>query len=173
MFLELIAVIFAGIALAGLVMLLNKVTGGRLPRWSAPVAAGLGMIAATIFSEYGWYQRNAQALPEGFVVVEKVENQSLYRPWTYLVPYYDRFAAIDTFNLQEHRSHPGTKLTTLYFFGRWAPVNQVQAAMDCQEWRRALITVEADFTTDGAIKGVDWIQGEEEDSLLKAACQEG
>ncbi|MEP0154063.1 MAG: hypothetical protein ABJE81_05245, partial [Pseudophaeobacter sp.] len=57
MFLELIAVIFAGIAVAGVVMLVNNVTGARLPRWLAPVAAGLAMIGVTVTSEYSWYSR--------------------------------------------------------------------------------------------------------------------
>ena len=41
MFIELIAVIFAGLACAGMAMLLNRVTGGRLPRWIVPVAAAV------------------------------------------------------------------------------------------------------------------------------------
>ena len=43
MFLELIAVIFAGIAAAGVVMLLNRTLKGRLPRWMAPVAGFWGI----------------------------------------------------------------------------------------------------------------------------------
>jgi len=171
MFLELIAVIFAGFALAGLVMLLNKLTRGRLPRWAAPVAAGIGMITATIYSEYGWHDRTAAALPEGFVIAQSIENQSLYRPWTYIVPYYDRIAAIDTQSLQGHASHPEQKLATLYFFGRWAPVNKVQAAMDCRGWRRALVTSTTVFAADGTIAGLDWVQASESDALLRIACK--
>ena len=48
MFLELIATVFAGLAMAGVVMLVNRTSGGRLPRWTAPVAAGLAMITATV-----------------------------------------------------------------------------------------------------------------------------
>ena len=58
MFWELIAVFVAGFAGAGAVMLLNRVTGGRLPRWLMPLGAGAAMLVATISSEYGWYGRD-------------------------------------------------------------------------------------------------------------------
>ena len=35
MFLELIGTIFAGFAIAGVVMLVNRTTGGRLPRFDS------------------------------------------------------------------------------------------------------------------------------------------
>ncbi len=43
MFLELIAVIVAGIAGAGVMMLIARVSGGRIPKWFIPVAAGAAM----------------------------------------------------------------------------------------------------------------------------------
>ena len=45
MFLELLAVIFAGFAGAGAMLLLTRVT--RLPKWLIPVGAGAAMLAAT------------------------------------------------------------------------------------------------------------------------------
>ena len=39
MFLELIGTIFAGVAAAGVMMLVNKLTGQRLPKWLVAVAA--------------------------------------------------------------------------------------------------------------------------------------
>ncbi len=73
MFLELIATIVAGIAAAGLMMVITRASGGRLPKWLTPVAAGAAMIAATIANEYGWYGRTADNLPEDFVIVEPLK----------------------------------------------------------------------------------------------------
>ena len=81
-------------------MLVNKATGGRLPRWLAPVAAGLGMIAATITSEYGWFTRTSQTLPEGMTIAQTVEKRAFYQPWTYVTPYIDRFVAVDVGTMQ-------------------------------------------------------------------------
>ncbi|WP_291727153.1 hypothetical protein [Leisingera sp. F5] len=169
MFLELIAVIFAGIAAAGVVMLLGKFLGGRLPRWLAPVAAGLAMIAATITSEYGWYPRTAAALPDGLVVAETVENQSFYRPWTYAVPYVDRFAALDTATMKTHADHPQIYLGELYFFGRWAPVSKLPVWLDCGGGRRALAAGDAEFS-GGLPENLDWVGGGSSDPVLTTAC---
>ena len=40
MFWELIATLMAGFAAAGVVLLLNKILRGRLPKWAMPIAAG-------------------------------------------------------------------------------------------------------------------------------------
>ncbi|UWQ34887.1 hypothetical protein K3555_10510 [Leisingera sp. M527] len=169
MFLELIAVIFAGIAAAGVVMLLGKTMGGRLPRWLAPVAAGLAMIAATIASEYGWYPRTAAALPEGLVIADTVENQSFYRPWTYAVPYVDRFAALDTATMKTHADHPQIYLGELYFFGRWAPVSKLPVWLDCGSGRRALAAGDTGFA-GGLPENLDWVGGGGDDPILATAC---
>ncbi|KIC34648.1 hypothetical protein [Leisingera sp. ANG-S5] len=170
MFLELIAVIFAGVAAAGVVMLLNRTLKGRLPRWMAPVAAGLAMIGVTVASEYGWYSRTKAALPEGLAVAETIENRSLYRPWTQVVPYVDRFAAVDTATMKSHAAHPQVFLADLYFFGRWAPVSKQAAVLDCGKWQRALAGGTVAFSGDGLPKGLDWIAAEADDAILTTAC---
>ena len=80
MFVELIATIFAGIACAGLAMLLNIVTGKRLPKWVMPVAAGAGMIGMTISNEYTWFGRTAERLPDGVEIAMTVDEQGWLRP---------------------------------------------------------------------------------------------
>lgn len=170
MFLELIAVIFAGIAAAGMMLLLGRLLGGRLPRWLTPVAAGLAMIGVTVASEYGWYGRTKAALPTGLEVAETVENQSVYRPWTHLVPYVDRFAALDTATMKTHEAHPQIYLAEVYFFGRWAPVSKRPAVLDCGNWRRALVAGNTVFSGNSLPKGLDWVAGGPEDALLTTAC---
>ena len=98
MFIELIATVFAGIACAGLAMLVNIATGRHLPKWITPVAAGLGMLAMTISNEYTWFERTAEQLPEGVTVAMTVDEQSWFRPWTQLWPYTERFVAVGNFD---------------------------------------------------------------------------
>ncbi|MEP2718371.1 hypothetical protein [Pseudophaeobacter sp.] len=170
MFLELIAVIFAGIAVAGVMMLVNSATGGRLPRWLAPVAAGLAMIGVTVSSEYGWYSRTLAGLPEGLVVAETVETQSFYRPWTYVVPLTERFVAVDRATLRSHPDKPEIFLAEVFFFGRWAPISQLSTVADCATWRRAAVEAETTFAEDGGISGVNWVSPPPEDSVLTTTC---
>jgi len=48
MFWHLIAAIVAGVAGAGIGLLLRSLTRKRLPKWIIPVCAGLGMLSYTI-----------------------------------------------------------------------------------------------------------------------------
>lgn len=171
MFIELIATVFAGIAAAGLLMLVNIALGRRLPRWLTPVAAGLGMIAATISNEYTWYGRTADALPEGMKVAVTVEEQSWIRPWTQAWPYTERFVAIDTGNAMTNENLPGQVLTDLYFFGRWAPVNKAPMLFDCTAHRSALLIDGADFAQGGTVSDAQWQPLPEDDPILGIVCE--
>lgn len=121
MFLELIAAFVAGLGAAGLVLVLNLITKGRLPRWAMPVAAGAAMIAVGIGLEYSWADRTAQGLPEGVVVIEEVTQTAWWRPWTYLVPQTVRLVALDTQSVRTREDAPNIRLVDLYLFARWQP----------------------------------------------------
>ncbi|CUH82090.1 hypothetical protein [Tropicibacter naphthalenivorans] len=137
MFIELIAVFIAGFAGAGVMMLLAKITGGRLPKWLVPLGAGAAMLATGISNEYTWYSRTAAALPEGVTVAQSIESRALWRPWTYVFPMTDRFVAADTAALRPNADTAGLYLTTLYFFGHWRPTQSVEVMVDCTAMRRA------------------------------------
>ncbi|MEL7097455.1 MAG: hypothetical protein AAGM84_01375 [Pseudomonadota bacterium] len=171
MFLELIATVFAGIGCAGIALVLNIMTGRRLPKWVMPVAAGLGMIGMTISSEYTWYDRTAARLPEGVEVAMTVEEQSWYRPWTQAFPYTKRFVAVDVAGTRTHPEKPDLRLTDLYFFGRWSPVNLTPMLLDCAGARSAVLIDGATFAADGTVTGADWEQMPIDDPVLKRACE--
>lgn len=171
MFLELIGTVFAGIGMAGVVILLNRLTGRRLPGWAAPVAAGLGMIAMTMSMEYSWFSRTAATLPEGVTVAETHEKQGLYQPWTYLVPYVDRFAAVDTLSVKRHRDLPDRRIADLYFFGRWSALRKMPVAFDCAGGRRAILTSGTEFDSAGDIVNASWTNVGIEDPVLAVTCE--
>lgn len=171
MFLELIATVFAGFACAGIVMFLNVITGKRLPKWTMPVAAGLGMIGMTISNEYTWFDRTAEQLPEGVSIAMTVEEQSWGRPWTQLWPYTKRFVAVDIATAQTNENLPEQRLADLYFFGRWSPVNQAPMLFDCTDGRSALLIDGAEFADDGKVIDADWQQMPADDPILKMVCE--
>ena len=170
MFWELIATVFAGFAFAGVAMLLNMISGGRLPKWATPVAAGIGMIVMTISSEYSWYDRTRDQLPDGLTIVEEVESRAFYRPWTYAVPFVDRFSAIDTMSVRTNDNVPDQRLVDLYLFGRWAPVTQLPVAVNCAENSRANLADGAEFADDGRLINASWYRAETEDPIVEATC---
>ncbi len=171
MFVELIATIFAGIACAGLAMLLNMLTGKRLPRWITPIAAGAGMIGMTISNEYTWFGRTTADLPDGIEIAMTVEEQSWLRPWTQIWPYTKRFVAVDTGTARTNDAFPEQRLADLYFFGRWSPVNQAPMLFDCTGARSALLIDGAEFDADGAIANADWEAMPPDDPILMTACE--
>lgn len=172
MFLELLATFVAGFAAAGVVLVLNKILGGRLPRWLMPVAAGAGMIGMTISNEYGWYPRTKASLPEGLEVAMTVNNQEFYRPWTYVKPYVDRFVAVDVATAQTHDNHPGMVIADIYLFGRWAPVSKIKVMFDCPGGRRADLIEGVEFDADGALVNPTWITVSDTDPVAGVACKE-
>ena len=170
MFLELIGTIFAGFAFAGIVMVVNKFTGGRLPGWAVPVAAGLGMIGVTIAGEYSWYDRTREALPDGMTIVQEVESRAFYRPWTYAVPFVDRFAAIDSASVRTNEQVPEQRLVELYLFGRWAPVSKLPVIVNCKDLSRANLADGAKFGDDGQLLNADWVNVTASDPIIEATC---
>lgn len=170
MFIELIATIFAGIACAGVVLLLTRTVGRRLPKWLVPVAAGAGMLVMIISNEYTWFSRTVEQLPDGINVAMTVEEQSWLRPWTQLWPYTKRFVAVDTGTARTNENLPDQKIADLYFFGRWSPVNQTPMLFDCAVAQSALLIDGATFAQDGSITDADWQTMPVDDPILKMVC---
>ncbi len=170
MFLELIATVFAGLAAAGVVLLVNRLLGNRLPNWIVPVCAGLGMIATTISNEYSWYSRTAANLPDGLSIAQTVENKSYYQPWTFLIPYIDRFVAVDINSTLINPDIPHQRMIDIYFFGRWYPANKMRVLLDCQHSRRAQLITDANFDKNGHVVDPPWVGVTPTDPVLKMGC---
>lgn len=173
MFLELIATFAGGLGGAGLLMVLRWLSGGRLPRWLVPAGAGAAMIGVTIANEYGWYPRASGALPESFVVAERVEQARPWRPWTYLVPMTERFAALDQASLRTNPARPGEAIADVYLYGRWAPLNRISVLFDCTGGRRAALPPDTRFDAAGAVINPAWVEVAPSDGLWAAACDAG
>lgn len=170
MFIELIATIFAGIACAGVMLLLTRTVGRRLPKWLVPVAAGAGMLVVIISNEYTWFSRTVAQLPDGMNVAMTVEEKSWLRPWTRIWPYTKRFVAVDTGTARTNENLPDQKIADLYFFGRWSPVNQTPMLFDCAVAQSALLIDGATFAQDGSITDADWQTIPADDPILKTVC---
>ncbi len=170
MIFELIAVIAAGLAGAGVGLLLGRLTAGRLPRWWVPVLAGAAMLGVAIASEYGWYPRTRAALPAGVEVAMTVEERAPYRPWTYVAPFVSRFLAVDTGAMRSHPAAPGQRIVEVYAFARWSPTRKLAVLVDCPGGRRADLGPGAGFAEGGTVSGVTWRDVGADDPVLRAAC---
>lgn len=170
MFLELIATFVIGFGAAGLILMINALTGRRLPKALLPIGAGAAMIGFTIWSEYAWYPRTAEQLPDGIEIVSVNESQAFYRPWTYISPFIDRFAAVDLETAKTNPDAPGQVLVMQYIMGRWAPGARFPVVVDCAESRRAVLADGMEFDDAGAVVNADWVSVEADDPVLEAVC---
>lgn len=171
MFLELIATFAIGGGVAGVVLMANKLSRGRLPRWLMPVAAGLAMITFTLWSEYSWFGRTAAVLPETVEVSWSNQERQSYRPWTYIVPMTTRFAAVDTATIRTNDAVPDQRMIDVYLMARWSPTRMIRVVLDCAGNRRADLLDGMQIAQDGSVADDLWIDLDPEDPLLGTGCQ--
>lgn len=171
MLFELIAVIVAGIAAGGVVLIVRRAIPA-MPRWMMPVVAGAAMLAVSISLEYSWFQRNAAALPDGVEVATTHENRAFWRPWTYAVPYIDRFIAVDRVGMLQNPAAENQQMTSLYIFGRWTPVRRIRAVFDCKTGRRADLLPDVVLADDGVVPDSAWIVTGRDDAVTRIVCDQ-
>lgn len=169
MLFELIATFSAGFVAGGIVFILNRLTGQRLPRWLMPVAAGTAMIGFQIWTEYTWFDRTTQGLPEGIVVTRSYQDPAMYRPWSYVFPQTTRFMAVDTENLRHHADYDEMILANILLFQRRAPVSAVPQIYNCATSARGDVTDVTDFSSGDLLDSVSW-RSAEDDPNLGALC---
>jgi hypothetical protein len=172
MALELIAALIAASTLGLLAWALRRWKPG-LPRWLVPVAAGVGLIGFTIWSEYNWFDRVSAELPPELEVVAVQDEAMPLRPWTYLAPIRMRFVALDHRKTLAHPQKPDLRMVTLYSFARWKPVAEGLMAVDCAGGRQAMVVAGAEITPEGELAGTDWQAAPADDRVQAAACREG
>lgn len=170
---ELIAAFVAAVAAAGVAMILRKLSGGRLPKWITPAAAGAGMIAFAVYMEYGWFGRQADALPEGVTIVWQDTSPSPLRPWTMVFPMTKAFTAMDTRRLAPHPDNPSLVLAPVFAFARWQNLREGFMVVDCATRQSALLTEGVSIDAQGQLAGAAWTPLAEGDAIGSAACSQG
>lgn len=173
MFWDLIAMVAAGAGLAGLVLMIRKVSRGRLPSWTIPAAIGLGMLSFTIWNEYTWYPRASGALPEGVTVLSAPTSSQIWRPWSYIFPIHQRFAAYDGVSAKTSTENPAIRQGEVVIVQRWQQTRRVPIAVDCVKGLRADLVEDAAIAPDGTLSGAEWYPAAADDTLQLAACKEG
>lgn len=170
MLMELIATFALGFCAAGAVMLLRRLVKAPLPRWSTPLAAGLAMIGFTLWSEYTWFSRTEAALPESFEIVTRHENSSIFRPWTKVRPFVDRFSAVDKNTLRRNDKAPGQIMAEVTMVARHGGNARLPVLIDCAGTRRADLSDGMEFDDTGTLLDGRWFQLPSDDPLLKTVC---
>lgn len=173
MLLDLVAAAAAAFGAAGLALILRHLSGGRLPRWLVPLAAGSGMIAFAVWNEYSWYPRVAGVLPPEVPVVLAPPDRSPLRPWTYAVPLVTRFIALDRTTMVTSTQNPAIRRLDALVVERWMGTKRIPMGFDCAGGRQTTLGEGAELSPDGTLTGGTWATVGPDDELQKAACREG
>lgn len=96
---HLLAAFSAGLAAAGIALILRKISGERIPKWFIPAFAGVGMLAYQINMDYGWYAHKLDKLPSESVIVSSEATGKIWQPWTFVFPLTSAFTVLDTKSL--------------------------------------------------------------------------
>lgn len=97
---HLIAAVFAGLAAAGIGLILRTLSGKRLPKWIVPVFGGLGMLGYQVQVEYNWFEHKQAQLPATTTVISSDTSTAVWRPWTFAIPMTTKFSVIDSANIR-------------------------------------------------------------------------
>jgi hypothetical protein len=95
---ELLGVIAVGIGMAAMLyagMHAVRRAGFTPAPWLLPAGIGLSMVVYSVWSDYSWYSRAVNQLPDGAQVLLVGRDKQPWAPWTYLAPVATRFAALD------------------------------------------------------------------------------
>lgn len=169
MFYELLATLFAGFAGGGLALLLNMITRGALPKSAMLVTAAVFMLAFAIWSELNWFPRSQEQLPDSVVVVRTNESTAFYRPWTYVIPFVDRFIAVDTGSAQTNDAVPQQRIVDVYLLERWQPARALKIGVDCAMPGQTPLEA-ATIAQNGEIQSQAWEELPADDPLIAAVC---
>lgn len=171
MLLEFLAALVTAVACAGLWLIARKVLGERLPRWSMPAAAALGLISFTVWSEYSWFSRVSAQLPDGVKVISAPRDPQALRPWTFLAPLVTHFAAVDTRSMRPNPQNEALMLAQVYAFARWRGMTEGYVVVDCAGSQSVMLTGDTTFDDTGTLVGGTWTPADA--ALLGATCGKG
>ena len=174
---EFIATIAAGFGLAGVALIithLSKLAGKKAPKWLIPLFAAIGIFGFQVQQEYYWFEQQVTKLPKGVTVVNKVEESTWFRPWTYVKPQTLRFIAADGGNARANEDNKDFYLVNLYLFEKRRNVQKVQQVINCANPARADYALEekgSKLTIDEHVKQTTaWRPLSKEDPLYINVC---
>lgn len=173
MLIDFISTVAAGFGAGGIVLILNHLSGRRLPRWFLPAGVGLAMVGFAIWSEYSWYPRMRAQLPESVTIASAPADRAMWRPWSYVFPLVTRFVAIDRSESVRSTTRPELFVASAVVARRWAPWERIPIAFDCTRNVRADLFEGAELAGNGTLTGAEWGTPDPDDVLIRAACNGG
>lgn len=170
MLFNLIGTFVVGIAAAGTILLIYRLSGRRAPRWLMPAAAGVAMLSFHLWNEYTWFDRTSKALPEQVTVAERYAYQSVLQPWTLVAPRINRFTAVDRSSIRRNEQAPGYVMAEVFLVTRLDRTAKITQIYNCSEALRTDVGASSNVDERGLPVDADWIASETDDALFQLVC---
>ncbi len=170
MLFNLLGVVFAGVAAAGVVHLVFRMLRRRPPSWLMPAAAGFAMFGFHLWNEYTWFDRVARGLPDEIAVVESYDYANAIQPWTLLRPRIDRFTAVDRASIRRNDRAPGYVMADLLLVRRLDPTARVTQLVDCRDGRRTDIGRSTAVDERGLPIDATWTEAARDGGVFRLLC---
>lgn len=155
----------------GVLMILYRLTGHRMPGSTIPLVIALSLVGAVTYMRYSWADTIAGRLPDSVVVLERFRDSAFYEPWTYLWPRVTHFAALDTASVAAHPDRPGLMLAELILVAEGRPTLTAPQVVDCPRGRRAMLAQESSLDPADLPETLSWIEGRDPGYLFDAVCK--
>lgn len=170
MLFEIVIVICAAFASAGVVLLAFKLVRRKAPKVLMLGAAALGMVGYTQWDRYTWADRYAASLPPESVVVDRYAYDGWLEPWARVMPRADRLLVLDGTATLRNPDFPHMSVVTTLLVERNQDTLSLRQFIDCSQRRRAPVTGQTGFTEAGLPLPDAWIAGGQPQPLFDAVC---
>ncbi|MEO1543406.1 MAG: hypothetical protein AAFR75_05235 [Pseudomonadota bacterium] len=170
MFFHLVAVAVIGVTAALVVYIFKNQYPRSFPGYVYPIAIGASMLVYNVWAEYSWFSRTASALPAHIKVIRSYDVHSPIQPWTYLIPYKNRFAAVDLSTKRENPKTPGYAIASLILAKRFEPTIELKQIIDCNGKRSAEIDTTTKFGENGLPTNSVWSDEADLKPMIEAVC---
>lgn len=169
MLLTLLGALSVGVFAACVAFIIRRFLGVNA-RFLIPLSAGAAMLGFTLWNDYTWFDRTVAVLPGSVVVTGTFESTNPMQPWTLVVPYVNRFSAMNLASVSANDSDPAIRRAQVFLVARFQPTFATWQAFDCAGNRRADLggeTLDARGLPDDAA----WLPLAPDDPMLVAACR--
>ena len=170
MYVFIFTTVVIGFACAGVVMLLFRLLGRKVPKYVIPFVAAIGMFVYMIWDEYSWFDRYAARLPDSINIVQTFADESVFAPWTLISAPVDRFTAIDRDKIIPNPNNPGQKRVTTLLLKKGIETLALNHLVDCNAGHRGYITAQTKLDDNGFPVTIEEWFAMADDDPLRSVC---
>ncbi|HBU96551.1 hypothetical protein [Thalassospira lucentensis] len=171
MYVFIFTTVVIGFAAAGVIMLLFRLLGRKVPKYVIPFTAAIAMFCYMIWDEYSWFDRYASRLPDTVIITQTFADENVFAPWTLITAPINRFTAVDRERVVINPHAPDEKRVTTLLLKKGSTTLALTHLVNCTTGKRGYITDQTSLDQSGFPTAIDeWFDLKPDDPLRAAVC---